>query len=291
MTTQPKVGLLLSGGAARGAFQAGVVSAFSQANVQFQTVLGTSIGAVNGAAFLLGYGPELVNMWKDHIRDVPWIEKRNILRGRNPFQFSEGMRVMVSKYSDVEKIRSHPTEMLISTTEWGTSKNVLFSSHDPIPWTEEEVVLQFMASMTIPGVCSEKIVIRGTRYCDGALSKNMPIDALIERGCKKIVIVDPSPNADTRKRRFFERLSIPLTASRFQSFRVVGGILKALTELHPKTSQEAVEIIVIQPEPELLTTFALDFTKIEHLDKACDAGFRAGRAVLSQIHAPLSEPC
>ena len=52
-------GLLLSGGAARGAFQAGVVAALDRAGLRFDAIVGTSVGAVNGAALLHGYGAAL----------------------------------------------------------------------------------------------------------------------------------------------------------------------------------------------------------------------------------------
>ncbi|MDF1667141.1 MAG: hypothetical protein P1V97_35685 [Planctomycetota bacterium] len=47
---EAKIGLLLAGGAARGRFQAGVISAFAKAGLSFHS----SVGAVNGADFLLG---------------------------------------------------------------------------------------------------------------------------------------------------------------------------------------------------------------------------------------------
>ena len=50
MNSSRKIGLMLSGGAARGAFQAGVVSAFARAGLRFHAIVGTSVGAINGGA-------------------------------------------------------------------------------------------------------------------------------------------------------------------------------------------------------------------------------------------------
>ena len=49
MTTFHKVGLVLSGGGAKGAYQAGVTRALAEAGIEADVVAGASIGALNGA--------------------------------------------------------------------------------------------------------------------------------------------------------------------------------------------------------------------------------------------------
>ena len=175
-----------------------MVSAFARAELQFEAIVGTSVGAVNGGALLVGRGSELVSLWRENLRQETWFDARLMLRGRSPFCISEAMRVMVDRYGDVPKILEHPTELLISTTQWATSRNVLFSTHDGADWTEEERILQFLASLTIPWICTEKIVIRGKRYCDGSLSDNMPFAPLVDRGgCLRSEGVQPqAPRSD-----------------------------------------------------------------------------------------------
>lgn len=47
--TRPKVGLVLSGGGAKGAYQAGVLRALAETGIEVDVVSGASIGALNGA--------------------------------------------------------------------------------------------------------------------------------------------------------------------------------------------------------------------------------------------------
>jgi predicted acylesterase/phospholipase RssA len=191
-----KRGLILAGGAARGAFQAGVVSALDRAGVVFDAIVGTSVGAANGAALVHGYGADLPRIWLESMAEMRWLDPWLLLRGRSPFRISEAMRSVVARYGDVERMRAHPTELLVSTTEWATGRNVLFSSKDDASgWTAEERIDHFLASLTIPVLCTERIVIRGKRYCDGGLSDNFPLEALVERGCEEVLVVDPSPSA------------------------------------------------------------------------------------------------
>lgn len=280
--TDAKIGLLLAGGAARGSFQAGVISAFAKAGLSFHSIVGTSVGAVNGGAFLLGYGEALPDMWRENLREVRWLDRSRIWRGKNPFLISEAMRIMVSKYADIGEIRKHPTEMLVSVTEWNTGNNVLFSNHDHEQWSDEEIILQFLASLTIPIICSEKIIIRGTRYCDGALSINMPIEALLAKGCTELIIIDPSPNQNTFKTRFLKRLVRPLRRVPTRSTLIISGLLNALTAAAPAIP-ETVPITWIQPSPELLTQSSLNFNALKEIDRAIAAGLEAGERALSQF--------
>lgn len=58
-------GLFLQGGGAKGAFQAGVIQALTDAGVRFDVVAGTSIGAINGYFVFAGRVDQLPYLWKD----------------------------------------------------------------------------------------------------------------------------------------------------------------------------------------------------------------------------------
>lgn len=67
------VGLVLSGGGAKGAFQVGVWKAMCEVGVadRVRVISGTSVGAINGAAFALLRDPERIRkLWCEHIQDV-----------------------------------------------------------------------------------------------------------------------------------------------------------------------------------------------------------------------------
>ena len=57
MSTEMKTGLVLSGGGAVGAYQAGVVKALAECGAQISMVSGASIGALNGA--IIAASPDL----------------------------------------------------------------------------------------------------------------------------------------------------------------------------------------------------------------------------------------
>ncbi|HKJ56907.1 MAG TPA: patatin-like phospholipase family protein [Nitriliruptoraceae bacterium] len=67
-----RLALVLSGGGARGAFDAGVVSAVYEAGLRPQVLAGTSAGALTAAAAAIGWSPERIReLWTDQrSRDV-----------------------------------------------------------------------------------------------------------------------------------------------------------------------------------------------------------------------------
>jgi predicted acylesterase/phospholipase RssA len=76
--TRPRRALVLSGGGARGAYEAGVVTALFERE-DFDIVCGTSIGAINGALAAQGASGRLRDLW----REVP---QRSMIRGVSPIE-------------------------------------------------------------------------------------------------------------------------------------------------------------------------------------------------------------
>lgn len=59
------VGLSLEGGGVKGSYQAGAYLAFKKCGIKFDGVVGTSIGAFNGAMIASGKGDEMVELWRN----------------------------------------------------------------------------------------------------------------------------------------------------------------------------------------------------------------------------------
>ena len=55
IATRPKIGLVLSGGGARGAAHVGVIRLIEEMQLPIDYVVGTSMGAIVGALYAIGY--------------------------------------------------------------------------------------------------------------------------------------------------------------------------------------------------------------------------------------------
>ena len=80
-TKRPKIGLVLSGGGAKGLAHIGAIRAIEKAGIKIDMVCGTSMGSIVGALYATGYTPDqiekmlcnldwdqLLSDWLDHRR-------------------------------------------------------------------------------------------------------------------------------------------------------------------------------------------------------------------------------
>ena len=73
MLSVESAGLVLSGGGAKGAFQVGVWKAMCELGIadRIRVISGTSVGAINGAAFALLKDPDRIrDLWYRHVQDI-----------------------------------------------------------------------------------------------------------------------------------------------------------------------------------------------------------------------------
>lgn len=210
--TRPKIGLVLSGGGAKGAAHIGVLKVLEKNQIAIDYIVGTSIGAYVGGLYALGYSVAdierimLTLPWDDGYSD--FIPREQLLfenkkqRDRYNLSFRLG-------YSD-GKIKS-PSGLLLGQSAGQllkTSTDVVpeFLSFDDlaIPYraiasdiaTAKAVVLSqgsisqaMRASAAVPGVV-EPVKINGQLLVDGGITNNMPVDVVKAMGADIVIAVD-----------------------------------------------------------------------------------------------------
>ena len=87
LRTRPKIGLVLSGGGARGAAHIGVIRLIEEMKIPIDYVVGTSMGAIVGGLYAIGYTADemdslmMVQDWKTLLsNDVPRQQQPYALR-------------------------------------------------------------------------------------------------------------------------------------------------------------------------------------------------------------------
>lgn len=191
--TKPKYALALAGGGTRGAFEVGVWKALCELGIETSAIVGTSIGAVNGAVFASGVDP--TDLWTQiRANDVVDIEGDNLFSistlistlkrisdgGVDATAFGE----FLSKHINEEKIRNSPIEYGLCTYRTDIKKSeTLFI--DQIP--DGNLLDYILASANFP--VFKRKTIDGVNYIDGGVTNNLPIDMLIDRGYDTIISV------------------------------------------------------------------------------------------------------
>ena len=215
---RPKIGLVLTGGGAKGFAHIGVLKVLEKAGIKIDYIGGTSMGAVVGGLYATGYSATQIDsifhdtnfneLLTDYTPRVnkSFYEKRNdeLYAITLPFKkFSIGVPIALSKgiynYNLLHKL-THPV------------RHVRDFSKLPIPFlciatnieTGEQQVLNqgslpqaLLASSAFPSLFSP-VEINGKLLIDGGVSNNYPIDEVRNMGADIIIGVDVQDDLKSR---------------------------------------------------------------------------------------------
>ncbi len=174
------IGLVLSGGGARGVAHIGALKALEEQGVEVTHISGTSAGAVVGAMYAAG------NSWQDIFRffkEVPIFNYRRYAINKPGFIDS------IKFYKDFEGLfkeddfSSLEKKLFVTATNLIDGKIKIFSSG--------ELIKPILASASFPGIFTPIPIKKGV-YVDGGLLNNFPIEPL-KPLCNKIIGVFVNP--------------------------------------------------------------------------------------------------
>lgn len=192
-----KKALILSGGGARGAFQAGVWKYLSQRRWQPDIICGASVGAVNAAGIGSGLDADtMVRLWTTRNRRQMY--RLNLLaflarlisgRPMVPLLDTRPLQTMIKKHLDIEAIRKNAVEIIITAVNVHTGKPVFFSNRD--------IALDhILASSAMPLLFGAQ-PIEDVPHWDGGVMANIPLQPALDAGADEIVVVNLSPVGHT----------------------------------------------------------------------------------------------
>ncbi len=170
----PRIGLVLSGGGARGLAHVGVLQILEEQKIPICAVAGTSMGAYVGSLFAAGLDTAKLVELAGEIRNL-----KALLKLMDPiFPPSAGL-------IRGDKIRRHLERTLGSCTfeELKLPFLVVATDLDTMQahvFDRGSVAQAVHASAAIPGVCAP-VVVGGRRYTDGGAADPLPISILRER--------------------------------------------------------------------------------------------------------------
>lgn len=211
---QPKVGLVLSGGGAKGFAHIGVLQELEKAGVQIDYIGGTSMGAIIGGLYASGYKADqikqvidkidFVALLKDDIprREKPFFEKAykgkhavslpikkgtiglplGLSRGQNILNFLTELLAPVDEISDFSKL---PIPFYCVATDLESGVEVLLE--------KGSLALSLRASGSFPSLLNP-VEIDGKLLIDGGVVNNFPVDIMKKKGVDIIIGVNVQGN-------------------------------------------------------------------------------------------------
>src|SRR5713101_2418991 len=191
------IALVLSGGGAKGAYEAGVAAALVERGVPIRLVAGSSAGALNAAMIADGRVERLEALWRGLTRDrvyslrpsvlfaglLPgWLTLLTLDRAGSLFD-PDPLRELINASVDLERIRASPVRLLVVTTDLARREQRLFDNRT---LTREAL----MAAAAVPGAFPA-VEVDGALLVDGGLTGRAPVlEALAAAaGVERAVVV------------------------------------------------------------------------------------------------------
>lgn len=261
MSTQHKRALVLSGGGGRGAYHVGVYKYMEEKGLLPDVVVGTSIGAVNGAMIVAGMSAtDLEREWRALTTDqihrlrlnpLEYFEKPSLL---DTTPWAETLERQISFH----KVRTSPIAFRITSTDVKRGRLKVFRN-------EEITVRHILASCSIP-VIYPWTEINGDLFWDGAVVANTPLRPAIDEGAEDIYVVLLSPPGARElpaPAHLHEAAAYAFDLALLASFEAdqkqVDRVNRAITEGHAKLEHRHIHLHVIAPSQTIPAAWILSY--------------------------------
>jgi len=204
------VGLVLSGGGAKGLAHVGVLKVLEREGIHIDYIGGTSMGGLVGGLYAAGYSPDQLDEicneldWskllsdEEERRDLPLQEKLNYdsymlslpmigYKPGLPKGLKEGQLIvnvlnkLTWEVNDIKNFKDLPTPFFCVATNLETGDTVLLENGD--------LSMALRATMSIPSVFAP-VVYNGKTVVDGMIVNNFPVDIMLTQGIDYVIGVD-----------------------------------------------------------------------------------------------------
>jgi NTE family protein len=253
--TSPKIGLALSGGAARGMAHVGVLRALSENNIRIDCVAGTSAGSIVGGAFAAGMPIDQIAQFG---RTMRWRDIGRMTMSRLGVQSNERLEQYLRARLPVTKFEDLPLPFAAVATDLKTGTAVVMKSEGDVPFA-------IRASCTIPGWYVPVMDQEGRQLVDGGLVAVIPSSVTRSLGADIVIAVDVNTEGATF-----------ITSSS----SVVGVLLQSMMVVQKTASSYELEVadLVISPK-----VGHIRWDEMGRADELMEAGYKVGIESISKV--------
>ncbi len=268
---------VLGGGGNRGAVQVGMLRALAERGIKPDLLVGTSIGAINAAAY--AGAPTLegaylaADIWRRIGTDDIFPRSRfhgswRFLERREAIFSIEGLRRVVGGFLRFERIEDSPVPLVFvaSRLEDGAEE-----------WIVDGPALEaVLASAALPGFYPV-MELGGSHYFDGGVLDNVAISAGLAAGARRVFVLlcGPVTTPAPPFARPYEALFAAFTMA-------LGARLRRDLALVPPD----VDVVVFEQAGASL----FDPRDFSRTDELIEQGYRAGRAALDSYEEAVGAP-
>lgn len=255
----PKIGLALSGGAARGMAHIGVLRALVENDIPIDCLAGTSAGSIVAGAFAAGMRVEELTEFG---RTMRWRQIGRVTMSRLGVQSNERLEQFLRARLPVTKFEELPIPFAAVATDLKTGTAVVMQGQGDVPFA-------IRASCTIPGWYVPVIDQEGRQLVDGGLVAVIPSTVARSLGADIVIAIDVNTEGAT----FIG-----------SSSSVIGVLLQSMMVVQKTASSHQLELsdVVISPK--------VGHIRWDEMGRAAElitAGYEAGIESIPQIRAVI----
>ena len=195
--------LVLSGGGAKGAWEAGAALAFIEGGLPVRLVAGSSAGALNAAMLADGRADRLRAQWRGLTREQVYTLRASVffagllpgwltlwaLDSAGSLFDPQPLRQLISSSLDLDRIRASPVRLLVVTTDLARRERRVFDN-------QTVTVEALMAAAAVPGAFPP-VEVDGALLVDGGLLGRAPVLEALASGApvgRVVVVMSYAPD-------------------------------------------------------------------------------------------------
>jgi NTE family protein len=184
----PRTAFVLAGGGSFGAIQVGMLHALAARGVEADMVVGSSVGAMNGAYYAgdptLKGVLQLETIWRGLKRQdvfpLTWRTVLHFIRKRDFLIPHDGLQKLLDDHLPYGNLQDAKLPVHIVTTDLASGDSVVLS--------DGPAAQAIIASTAIPGAFAP-VRYKDHYLADGAISSNTPVRVAIAKGAQRLIIL------------------------------------------------------------------------------------------------------
>jgi NTE family protein len=264
------VGFVLGGGGSLGAAQVGMLTALAEHDLVADLVVGTSVGALNGAVVALdprGAAGRLRGVWQAMTRRQvfpggPLAQARTLRAGRTHLFANTGLAAVIRA-----SLPEDATFADLAVPFGAVTMDVATAA--PHVLTDGPLLPALLASAAIPGIFPA-VTVDGHQLYDGGVVANVPLIQALAMGARSLVVLDAT---------FPGRLPAPPTTLAETLLYTAIVTMRVQTRLETPLAAAKVPVVYL-PGPAILRVSPLDFA---HTDALIDDAHAVSRSFLDGL--------
>ncbi len=280
-----KIGVVLSGGGAKGSGQLGMMKYVYETGVRPSYISGISVGSLNATLWAQEESLDLLEeLWRG-IKGNSDVYRKNWFRPwklyRSLFD-NKPLKRKVKKYINPNKLKTSPIELQIGVVQLQSG------TYRTVDKFHSDYISMLLASTAIP-VVFPAVSSQGHEYVDGGVRNVAPLKAAIDFGCSKIYILHCySLDAAEEEKKFKDLVSIGIRSFAIMYNEILQNDIETCEAINQAIKSkrapldknyQLVELIMVAPPLDQQFGFELDFSPLQ-IEKNIALGYQIAKESL-----------